>query len=96
MSTPRLDIRHLAMIDAVARLGSICGAAHSLGLTQPALSRQLQEAERRLGVEYVQRSGRQMQLSRISMRPNASIVCLTTRSTLSRSARSAAIAIEPG
>ena len=60
MPRPRLDIRHLAMVEAVSRLGSISGAARVLGLTQPALSRQLQEAERRLGIGLFHREGKSM------------------------------------
>lgn len=63
MPRPRLDVRHLAMIEAVSRLGSVSNAARELGLTQPALSRQLQEAERRLNVELFNREGKGMRLT---------------------------------
>ncbi len=63
MQRPRLDIRHLSMMDAIARLGSVSEAARSLGMTQPAISRRLQEAERRLGVELFHREGKSMRLT---------------------------------
>ncbi len=63
MLRPRLDIRHLSMMDAVARLGSVSEAARSLGMTQPAISRRLQEAERRLGVELFHRDGKSMRIT---------------------------------
>ena len=44
-----MEIRVLKYFLAVAREGSITGAANSLHLTQPTLTRQLQELERELG-----------------------------------------------
>ena len=44
-----LDMPHLELLVAVAESGSLNGAAAELGLTQPALSYRLREAERRLG-----------------------------------------------
>ncbi|WP_218001965.1 helix-turn-helix domain-containing protein [Microtetraspora malaysiensis] len=43
---------------AIAEEKSIRGAARRLHLTQPTLSRQLRELERRLGVDLFARSGR--------------------------------------
>ena len=43
-----MEIRVLKYFLAVAREGSITGAANSLHLTQPTLSRQLQELEKEL------------------------------------------------
>ena len=48
------------MVEAIDRLGTISAAAQDLGLTQPALSRQLQEAERRLAVELFRRDRKGM------------------------------------
>jgi len=57
MYQPRLEIRHLRMLQAMARTGSVTQAASLLGLTQSALSHQIREAERRLGLAlFVQRS----------------------------------------
>lgn len=54
----RLEIRHLQVIEAVHRLGSVTQAASSLHLTQPAVSHALREIERRLGAAVVVSSGR--------------------------------------
>jgi LysR family transcriptional regulator for metE and metH len=56
---PRLEMRHLRMLQAMARTGSVTRAAAMLGLTQSALSHQIREAERRLGLDlFVQRDKR--------------------------------------
>lgn len=52
---PHLDLRHLRMLVALDRHGTVTGAAAALGLTQPALSHQIQEAERRAGVPLFRR-----------------------------------------
>ncbi|WHT15907.1 LysR family transcriptional regulator [Crossiella sp. CA-258035] len=44
-----VEIRHLRMIRAISEVGSLSGAAIQLGLTQPALTRQLQRLERAFG-----------------------------------------------
>ena len=44
-----LGIPHLTMLMAVAETGSLTDAAKRLGLTQPAVSHRLREAERRVG-----------------------------------------------
>ncbi|MGO1052350.1 LysR family transcriptional regulator [Crossiella sp. CA198] len=44
-----VEIRHLRMIGAISEAGSLSGAATRLGLTQPALTRQLQRLERAFG-----------------------------------------------
>lgn len=53
-----MDLRLLGYVIAIAEEGSISGAARRLQLTQPTLSRQLRELERRLGVELFARAGR--------------------------------------
>lgn len=59
MFQPKLEIRHLRMLQAMARTGSVTNAAAVLGLTQSALSHQIGEAERRLGIRlFVQHSKR--------------------------------------
>jgi molybdenum-dependent DNA-binding transcriptional regulator ModE len=55
-----MDLRLLGYVIAIAEEGSISGAARRLRLTQPTLSRQLRELERRLGVELFTRAGREV------------------------------------
>jgi DNA-binding transcriptional LysR family regulator len=50
-----LDRRHLAHLAAVARHRSMTRAAEELGITQPALSRSIQEVERILGLRCFDR-----------------------------------------
>ena len=47
---PRLDMRHLRMIVAIAKAGGVSGAARLLGVTPSALTHRIREAERRLGI----------------------------------------------
>jgi LysR family transcriptional regulator for metE and metH len=63
MPVPALDVRHLALIDAIAEAGSVTRAAGRLHLTQSALSHQLRDVEDRLGVALFLRSGRRMVLT---------------------------------
>ncbi|MGP4022101.1 LysR family transcriptional regulator [Actinomadura sp. 3N407] len=53
-----MDLRLLGYMVAIAEEGSISAAARRLRLTQPTLSRQLRDLERRLGVELFTRTGR--------------------------------------
>ncbi|MGG7569360.1 LysR substrate-binding domain-containing protein [Streptomyces sirii] len=53
-----MELRLLGYAVAIAQEGSISGAARRLHLTQPTLSRQLQEMERQLGVKLFAREGR--------------------------------------
>jgi LysR family transcriptional regulator for metE and metH len=53
---PRLDLRHLAMLRAIAESRSLADAAITLNLTPPALTHRLKEAERRLGCKLVERN----------------------------------------
>ncbi|MDQ3577391.1 MAG: LysR family transcriptional regulator [Actinomycetota bacterium] len=50
-----IEIRHLRMVHAVGEVGSLTKAASVLGLTQPALTHQLQRLERILGGPLFQR-----------------------------------------
>ena len=50
-----MELRVLKYFLTVAREGSITGAANSLHLTQPTLSRQLQELEKELGQKLLVR-----------------------------------------
>ena len=55
-----LEVRDIRLVQAVAEEGSLTKAGNVLFLTQSALSRQLADLERRLGVALFQRSGRRM------------------------------------
>jgi LysR family transcriptional regulator for metE and metH len=55
-----LDIRHLRMLVALDQHGGVTAAAKALGVTQPALSHQIQEAERRAGVPLFRRVRRRL------------------------------------
>ena len=54
----QLKLRLLRAVDAIAAHGSILGASRALAVTQPALTRSLQEAESLLGFQLFERSGR--------------------------------------
>lgn len=63
MTAPHLDIRHLRMLVALDRHKTVTAAARELGLTQPALSHQVREAERRAGVPLFRRVNRRLVLT---------------------------------
>ncbi len=54
----KLDPRHLAQLSVVVEAGSFQSAADRLGLTQPALSRNMSTLEDRLGAALFRREGR--------------------------------------
>lgn len=56
----RLKLRHLLLVDALTARGSVVGAAAALHVTQPVVTRGLQELERILGVELYERGPRGM------------------------------------
>lgn len=58
-----MEIRVLKYFLTVARMGSITGAANYLHLTQPTLSRQLQDLERELGQKLLIRSSHNISLT---------------------------------
>lgn len=53
-----LELRHLRIIEAIARFGTVTRAADELGLTQPAVSMQLKQIEERIGLPLLRRRGR--------------------------------------
>ena len=55
-----LDIRHLRMLVALDQHGGVTAAARALGISQPALSYQINEAERRAGVPLFRRVRRRL------------------------------------
>jgi LysR family transcriptional regulator, nitrogen assimilation regulatory protein len=58
-----MDLKRLRTFVAVADLGTVSGAAEALRITQPALSRQLQELRREFGVPLFDRVGRRLRLT---------------------------------
>jgi DNA-binding transcriptional LysR family regulator len=60
-----MDLQHLRSLVAVADTGSITEAADRIGLTQPALSRRLQQLEEHMGAELLSRGRKGVQLTEI-------------------------------
>lgn len=58
------DTAHLSAFEATARLASATAAAHELGLTQSAVSRQIAALESRLGVQLFARERQRLKLNR--------------------------------
>ena len=58
-----LDVRRLLMLRAVAREGSLSGAARVLGYTQPAVSHHVARLEEEVGTSLLTRLGRGVQLT---------------------------------
>jgi LysR family nitrogen assimilation transcriptional regulator len=58
-----MEFKHLRHFMRVARAGSVSRAAQELRLAQPALSRQIRQLERELGVSLFSRHGRGVRLS---------------------------------
>lgn len=63
-----MDLRHLRYFLMIAREGTISGAAAALHVSQPSLSRQMQELERDLGVQLFERGSRHITLTEPGMR----------------------------
>ena len=68
----RLDrvgrLQRLAVFEAAARLGSFTAAAADLGMTQPAVTRQIRLLERSLGAELFIRSANRSSLTDVGVR----------------------------
>jgi LysR family transcriptional regulator for metE and metH len=65
---PALELRHLAMLDAIAATPTLAEAAHRLSITPSALTHRLREAERRVARPLLHRRGRRMELSEAGKR----------------------------
>lgn len=63
-----MELRHLGYFLMIAREGTISGAATALHVSQPSLSRQMQELERDLGVRLFERGSRRVTLTEPGMR----------------------------
>jgi DNA-binding transcriptional LysR family regulator len=74
----RLDLRHLRTFAEVAKHGSLGRAAEALGVTQPALSRQMRELEYDVGVTLLDRGTRGM-----GMTPAGDVFLTDVRAILS-------------
>ena len=77
-----MEIRDLEYFLAIAREGSITGAAKSLHLSQPALTRQLRELEDELGKQLIVRGNRGLSLTedgRLLRKRAEEILSLTER-----------------
>src|SRR3954470_11558012 len=59
-----MDLKHLRTFSTVAELGSVSKAALRLGVAQPALSRQIIDLEKELGLKLFDRIGRRLLLTR--------------------------------
>ncbi|WP_079193741.1 LysR substrate-binding domain-containing protein [Streptomyces sp. CB02923] len=58
-----VELRHLRALAAIGDEGTITGAAAALRVSQPALSRTLDQLERRLGTSLVERTTRRLRLT---------------------------------
>ncbi len=58
-----MELRHLRLIDAVAREGSLSMASRKLHLTQSALSHQLKELEAELGILMFNRANKKLEIT---------------------------------
>ncbi|MDJ0768668.1 MAG: LysR substrate-binding domain-containing protein [Ilumatobacter sp.] len=65
----RIDrLQRLAVFEAAARTGSFTAAARELGMTQPAVTRQVRALEQRLGAELFRRTSNRSDLTDIGHR----------------------------
>jgi DNA-binding transcriptional LysR family regulator len=63
MSTPELSPHALASLIAIAEFGSLSAAARVRGLTQPSISRQIQDLEQRLETTLIERTSQGARLT---------------------------------
>lgn len=73
-SVRRIDrVQRLVVFDAAARLGGFSAAARDLGMTQPAVTRQIRALERALGVELFARTSNRSELTDVGRRVHAHV-----------------------
>ncbi|MDD9877628.1 MAG: LysR family transcriptional regulator [Magnetovibrio sp.] len=60
---PDVGLKHLNAIVSLARFGSFIAAANYLGISQPGLTRIIQQSERKLGTQLFQRGPRSVSLT---------------------------------
>ena len=58
-----IALHHFRLVDTICKEGTLTKAARTLHLTQSALSHQLKELEREMGVDVFHRQGKRLQLS---------------------------------
>src|SRR4051794_5516928 len=58
-----LSLNYLEVFHAVARSGSVTRAGDLLAVSQPAVSKQLKQLERSLGIRLIERAGRGIRLT---------------------------------
>ena len=63
LDSSRVELRHLRAFEAVARHKSFTNAAAELSITQPALSRTIQQLEDALGATLLDRSSRRVEMT---------------------------------
>ncbi|MCX4545732.1 LysR family transcriptional regulator [Streptomyces sp. NBC_01565] len=63
-----VELRHLRALAAIGDEGSITGAAAVLRVSQPALSRTLEQLEQRMGAQLVERTTRRLALTPAGLR----------------------------
>ena len=85
---PDLDLRVVRYFVALAEHGAFAGAASDLGITQPALSRQMRRFERELGVDLLERTAHGTSLT------SAGRALLPQARTLLTAARRAVASVE--
>ena len=77
-----MDLKHLRTFSTVAELGSVSKAALRLRVAQPALSRQIIDLEKELGLKLFDRIGRRLLLTRrFAPQPPARMRMLRRRSS---------------
>lgn len=63
-----VELRHLRALTAISDAGTVTGAASALRISQPALSRTLDQLERRVGRPLVERTTRSLRLTEAGTR----------------------------